>query len=139
MAIRKIVCFKKTYAQLDARRFVYDTLLIRHLIANNSVLTANNAVTELIIENLNFSDQEEEKSTCFIGIFTSKLKAIFCACDKDQPTFERFLFKMIIFGVFMFYFWMCDGLHIWYEIIFLLTPKDIVNKHWSENGHQFLA
>jgi len=58
-------------------------------------------------------EQEERTSSCFIDIFTSRVEAIYSAHDKDQPTFERFLLKMMIFGVFMFYFWLCDGLHLW--------------------------
>ncbi|XP_066911906.1 uncharacterized protein [Clytia hemisphaerica] len=57
-----------------------------------------------------------------------KIKKICFSHDKDQPKLEQFLFKMMLFGAFMFYFWLCDGLRIW--------PK--VEKHYSRDMFVFL-
>ena len=49
--------------------------------------------------------------------FFGKLKRVllntFSAHDKDQPLFEEFVFKLMIFGCFMFYFSLTDFLRIW--------------------------
>ena len=45
--------------------------------------------------------------------FTDILFDFFTATTKDQPTFEKFVMKMSIFGAIMFYFWLCDHLHLW--------------------------
>lgn len=42
------------------------------------------------------------------GIFEKLLET-----DPDQPSFEDFLAKAVIFGVIMLYFWLCDYQHIW--------------------------
>lgn len=59
-----------------------------------------------------FSEKDPKKRISWTNIKLAVCD-VFQAQDKDQPTFERFLFKMMIFGCFMFYFWLTDYLHIW--------------------------
>lgn len=45
-----------------------------------------------------------------------KVIEVFLATDEKQPTLEKFMGKMIIFGCILFYIWLCDYLHIWPKI-----------------------
>ncbi|XP_057303517.1 uncharacterized protein LOC130640925 isoform X1 [Hydractinia symbiolongicarpus] len=79
-------------------------------------------------ENLdNTSEKDPKKRISWTNIKLA-VSDVFQAHDKDQPTFEKFLFKMMIFGCFMFYFWLTDYLHIW--------PK--VAKQYSRDMFVFL-
>lgn len=49
---------------------------------------------------------EESKGTR--GLFEKLLES-----DPDQPSFEEFLTKAVVFGAIMLYFWLCDYQHIW--------------------------
>ena len=49
-----------------------------------------------------------EESTGTRSIFERLLET-----DPDQPSFEEFLTKVVIFGALMLYFWLCDYQHIW--------------------------
>ena len=65
---------------------------------------------------IHFTATDEDEPTepsSYIESFTKKLKDIYSSHDKVQPTFECFLMKVSIFGLFMLYFWLCDGLRIW--------------------------
>ena len=49
-----------------------------------------------------------EESTGTRSIFEKLLET-----DPDQPSFEEFLTKAVIFGAIMLYFWLCDYQHVW--------------------------
>ena len=49
-----------------------------------------------------------EESTGTRGLFERLLET-----DPEQPSFEEFLNKAVIFGAIMLYFWLCDYQHIW--------------------------
>ena len=49
-----------------------------------------------------------EESTGVRSIFDKLLDT-----DPDQPSFEDFLTKAVIFGAIMLYVWLCDYQHIW--------------------------
>ena len=57
-------------------------------------------------------DSSADKKS-FLQNVVRKFKEICISHDKDQPSFERFLGKVALFGVFMLYFWLCDGLRVW--------------------------
>ncbi|XP_068760532.1 uncharacterized protein [Montipora capricornis] len=64
-----------------------------------------------------------EESTGVRNIFDRLLET-----DPDQPSFEDFLTKAVIFGAIMLYFWLCDYQHIW--------PK--TKKQYSRDMYIFL-
>ena len=52
----------------------------------------------------------------------------------DQPPFQDFLLKAIIFGFIMLYFWLCDYQHIWYGenvIVYLTSVAKVEIAHSS--------
>lgn len=60
--------------------------------------------------------------------FVTKFLEISLSVDEKQPTLERFLAKMVVFGCILFYIWLCDYLHIW--------PK--IEKQYSRDMFVFL-
>ncbi|KAL9956833.1 hypothetical protein ACROYT_G038376 [Oculina patagonica] len=64
-----------------------------------------------------------EESSGTRGLFDKLLET-----DPDQPSFEEFLNKAVLFGAIMLYFWLCDYQHIW--------PK--THKQYSRDMFVFL-
>ncbi|XP_047138645.1 uncharacterized protein LOC100207689 isoform X1 [Hydra vulgaris] len=95
-------------------------------------INEKNAIVPKTREEINLSSPKKDKEGAVFKVHLAKLKSGFlklCTShDKEQPSFEKFLLKMFIFGWFMFYIFLSDFLHIW--------PK--VNKQYSRDMFVFL-
>lgn len=84
-----------------------DSLLLESFAASISRFGRGDATTES--EKTLCILEEEDTKPCKGKSFIDWLKET----AKDQPDVGEFLAKASLFGVFMFYFWLCDFQHIW--------------------------
>eukprot|EP00794_Sanderia_malayensis_P015358 gene15358-16935_t len=78
---------------------------------NKSLLKNSDNKQEIITDDMDDTDEDNKKKTLLQNICN-----FFSATTKEQPSFDKFILRLSIFGAIMFYFWLCDSLHFWPKV-----------------------